>query len=164
LDVLVNNAGGAPSPQYPEAPLEHWSHVLDLNLRSVMRATQLALPLLAVRGGVVINISSIAAIGQAPHSAPAYAAAKAGVMRLTSSLVFLAESSGVRVNAICPDIVDTPASRRSRASMSDEQLAKLPVVLTPSEVAEVALSLTRDEMAVGRTVVIQGGRPPWTLA
>lgn len=155
--------GGAPSPQYPEAPLKHWSHVLDLNLRSVMRALQLALPLLSARGGAVVNISSLAAIGQAPHSAPAYAAAKSGVVRLTSSLGYLAEGPRVRVNAICPDWVDTPASRRARASMSEEELADLPIILKPAEVASVALSLIEDETAVGRTVVVRGGQAPWTL-
>lgn len=164
LDILVNNAGGAPAPQYPEAPIEHWSRVLDLNLRSVIRAVQLALPLLSVRGGAVINIASIAGIGQAAHRAPAYAAAKAGVVRFTSSVSYLAERNGVRVNAICPDIVDTPSSRRDRARMTDAELARLPSILTPAEVAEVALSLIEDESAVGRAVVMRGGEQPWTLS
>jgi NAD(P)-dependent dehydrogenase (short-subunit alcohol dehydrogenase family) len=43
LEILVNNAGGAPGPNYPEAPIEHWSRTLDLNLRSTMVATQLAI-------------------------------------------------------------------------------------------------------------------------
>ena len=163
LDILINNAGGAPDPQYPEAPVEHWSRVLDLNLRSVIRAVQLALPLLSLRGGAVINIASIAGIGQAPHSAPAYAAAKAGVVRFTSSVAFLAERNRVRVNAICPDWVDTPSSRRNREGMTKAELAGLPPILTPSEVAAMALRLINDESAVGRTTVMVGGTQPWTL-
>lgn len=98
-----------------------------------------------------------------PALSPRHPAAKAGVVRRTSSLGFLAERLGVRVNAICPDWVDTPASRRSRASMSDEELAELPTILKPSEVAAVALSLIEDETAVGRTVVVRCGQAPWTL-
>jgi NAD(P)-dependent dehydrogenase (short-subunit alcohol dehydrogenase family) len=44
LDVLVNNAGGTPRPHFPDAPVEHWSRTLDLNLRGPMLAIQLALP------------------------------------------------------------------------------------------------------------------------
>ncbi len=128
-----------------------------------MRAVQLALPFLSVRGGAVINIASIAAIGQAAHRAPAYAAAKAGVVRFTSSLRYLAERNRVRVNAICPDMVDTPSSRRDRARMTEAELARLPPILTPAQVAAVALSLIEDESAVGRTVVMRGNEQPWTL-
>jgi 3-oxoacyl-[acyl-carrier protein] reductase len=151
LDILVNNAGGAPEPQYPDAPFEHWSRVLDLNLRSVMRATQLALPLLAVRRGVVVNISSSAAIGDQRHGAPAYAAAKAAIVRFTTST---AEIRGVRINAICPDWIDTPSSRRERATMTAEQLASLPPILSPAQVAAVVVGLIEDDMASGRVVAM----------
>ena len=164
LDILVNNAGGAPDPQYPEAPLEHWSWVVDFNLRSVIRAVQLALPLLSARGGAVVNIASIAGIGQEPHSAPAYAVAKAGVVRFSSSVAFLAERNRVRVNAICPDWVDTPSSRRNREAMTKAELARLPPILSPGEVAAVALTLIQDESAVARTIVMRGGKQPWNLA
>jgi NAD(P)-dependent dehydrogenase (short-subunit alcohol dehydrogenase family) len=160
LDTLVNNAGGAPDPQFPEAGLKHWSYVLDLNLRSVMRAIQLALPLLSAQGGCVVNIASIAALGFEPYGAPAYAAAKSGVVRLTASLATI---SGVRVNAICPDWIDTPSSRRNRAQMSAEELAALPPILTPAEVAEVVVSLIVDDSAAGRVLQLRGGEEPRML-
>ena len=51
LDILVNNAGGTPGPHFPDAPAEHWSRTLDLNLRGPMLAIQLALPAMRRRGG-----------------------------------------------------------------------------------------------------------------
>ena len=65
LAILVKNAGGAPGPYYPEAPVEHWSRTLDLNLRSGMVATQLALEAMTA-GGAIVNVSSIAGYGLSP--------------------------------------------------------------------------------------------------
>src|SRR5262245_38055268 len=98
LDVLVNNEGGVEAPYFPAAPVEHWGEVLDVNLRAVMVATQLALqPLRLHGGGAIVNVSSVAGIGGGSHEAPEYAAAKAGVVRLTGALKSLA-AEGIRVN------------------------------------------------------------------
>ena len=84
LDVLVNNAGGVGEPAYPAAPVDQWERVIAVNLRAVMLATQLALdPLRRRGGGAIVNVSSVAALGGRPYGAPEYAAAKAGVVRLT---------------------------------------------------------------------------------
>src|SRR5207249_3080592 len=113
LDVLVNNAGGAEEIPFPDAPTEQWARTIDVNLRGVMLAIQAALPVMRQRGGgAIVNIASLAGVGLGPHDAPEYAAAKAGVIRLTAALANLARE-GIRVNCICPDWVDTPASRRS---------------------------------------------------
>jgi NAD(P)-dependent dehydrogenase (short-subunit alcohol dehydrogenase family) len=95
LGILVNNAGGAPEPYYPDAALEHWSRTLDLNLRSVLVATQLALEAMT-DGGAIVNVASMAGYGLFPHGAPEYAVAKAGVMRLSGALSPLAEQTGFR--------------------------------------------------------------------
>jgi NAD(P)-dependent dehydrogenase (short-subunit alcohol dehydrogenase family) len=69
LDVLVNNAGGVDDPLCPAAPVEHWQRVLDVNLRAVMLATQLALdPLRRRGGGTIVNVASVAGLGAGPHS------------------------------------------------------------------------------------------------
>jgi NAD(P)-dependent dehydrogenase (short-subunit alcohol dehydrogenase family) len=83
-----------------------------------------------------VNISSMGGIGFQPYNAPEYGAAKAGVVRLTASLVTLEERMGVRVNCICPGWVDTPASRRSRAEMKPEERERLvpSVLLRPEEI------------------------------
>jgi NAD(P)-dependent dehydrogenase (short-subunit alcohol dehydrogenase family) len=156
LEILVNNAGGAPEPYYPEAPIDHWSRTLDLNLRSAMVATQLAFEAMPA-GGAIVNVSSIAGYGLASHDAPEYAVAKAGLMRLTGALSSLADTQGVRVSCICPDWVDTPAVQRSLASMTEEERAEVPELVSADEIAGLVLGLIRDESSGGRVVVRPAG-------
>ena len=153
LAILVNNAGGAPGPYYPEAPIEHWSRTLDLNLRSAMVATQLALETMTA-GGAIVNVSSIAGYGLNQHDAPEYAVAKAGMMRLAGAL---GETRGVRVSCVCPDWVDTPAVQRSLASMTEEERADVPELVSADEIAGLVLDLIRDESSAGRVVVRPAG-------
>ncbi len=165
LDILVNNAGGVGEPNFPEAPLERWSKVLDLNLRAPMLATQLAVD--AMRkggGGAIVNIASMAGVGFGPHGAPEYAAAKAGLARLTAALAPLATQAGVRVNCICPGWVDTPASRQTCAAMTEEQRrsAVPAVMLSPEQIAEAAVLLIRDDSLAGR-VLAYPDDAPWRL-
>jgi NAD(P)-dependent dehydrogenase (short-subunit alcohol dehydrogenase family) len=162
LEILVNNAGGAPGPFYPEAPLEHWSRTLDLNLRSAMLATQLALEAM-VAGGAIVHVSSIAGYGLSPHDAPEYAVAKAGLIRLAGALSGLADTTGVRVSCVCPDWVDTPAVRRSLASMTDEERAEVPELVGADEIAGIVLDLIRDETSSGRVVVRPAGGETFTV-
>jgi 3-oxoacyl-[acyl-carrier protein] reductase len=152
LEILVNNAGGAPGPHYPEAPIEHWSRTLELNLRSAMVATQFALDAMT-EGGAIVNVSSMAGYGLYPHGAPEYAAAKAGLMRLTGALAPLAAPTGVRVACVCPDWVDTPAVHRSLASMTDEERAEVPELVSAEEIAALVLDLIRDDASAGRVVI-----------
>jgi NAD(P)-dependent dehydrogenase (short-subunit alcohol dehydrogenase family) len=168
LDILVNNAGGFPYPVFPEAPLEHWSRSFDLNLRSAMVATHFAVPAMEQRGGgVIVNIASSAGLGLAPHPAPEYAVAKAGIMRLTACLAPLAER-GIRVNCVCPHTVGTPAVRERIAELRAEG-EELPgplqdVLLEPEEVADAVVDFIDDESAAGRVLVLVGGQQPKLLA
>ena len=152
LDVLVNNAGGVSSPFFPDAPPKRWSAVLDVNLRATMLATQLALERMRGRGGAIVNVSSVAGVGYGVHRAPEYAAAKAGVARLTAALATLAEE-GVRVNCICPDFVDTPAARRSLERATPEERAAAPPLVPAERVADAILELVKDESLAGRVLV-----------
>jgi NAD(P)-dependent dehydrogenase (short-subunit alcohol dehydrogenase family) len=155
LDVLVNNAGGTPAPHFPNAPVEHWSRTLDLNLRGPMLAIQHALPHMRDRGGgAIVNISSVAGYGWAPHSSPEYAAAKAGLARLTATLAPLAETDGVRVSCIVPNWIGTEEVFREIAAMSPEERAEVPDELTkPEEIADLAVKLVEDESLAGRVFV-----------
>jgi NAD(P)-dependent dehydrogenase (short-subunit alcohol dehydrogenase family) len=163
LDILVNNAGGVSEPLYPQAPLEHWERVLDVNLRAVMLATQLALePLRRRGGGAIVNVSSVAGLGAGPHVAPEYAAAKAGVVRLTAALGSLADE-GIRVNAICPDYVDTPAVRRDLAQMTEDERAAVPELVSPDAVASGVVDLIRDDSLAGRVLVWFAEEEPYLL-
>ena len=164
LDLLVNNAGGVGEPNFPDAEPERWSRVIDLNLRAVMRATQLAVQQMRERGGgVVVNIASLAGIGFGPHAAPEYAASKAAVARLTGALAPLRERCGVRVNCVCPSWVDTPTSRRTLAGLTEAQRRGVPrVMLRAEQIADAVVHFARDESLAGR-VMIWPDQQPWRL-
>ncbi len=162
LDILVNNAGGTPWPHFPDAPVEHWSRTLDLNLRGPMLAIQHALPEMRRRGGgAVVNISSVAGIGWQPHSSPEYAAAKAGLARLTATLAPLAERDSVRVNCIVPNWIGTLEVLAEIEAMTPGGASRrVPKALTkPEEIAELAVELIEDEESRGaRFRLVDGPR------
>jgi NAD(P)-dependent dehydrogenase (short-subunit alcohol dehydrogenase family) len=161
LDILVNNAGATPEPHFPAAPTEHWSRYLELNLRAPMLATQAALePITRRGGGAIVNISSAAGIGFRPHSSPEYAAAKAGLIRLTATLAPLAESANVRVNCVVPHWIGTGEVFEEIAQMTPEERAEVPGELTPpEEIAEVVARFIEDDSHAGRVLIVRNGEP-----
>jgi NAD(P)-dependent dehydrogenase (short-subunit alcohol dehydrogenase family) len=165
LDMLVNNAGGVEEPYYPEGDPEHWGRAIDLNLRGTMLGIHFGVRAMKKRGGgAIVNVSSMGGIGFQPYDKPEYGAAKAGVVRLTASLATLEESSGVRVNCICPGWVDTPASRSGRAQMTPRERKELvpPVLLEPEEIAGAVVMFVEDESMAGRVMIWQEGTP-WKI-
>ncbi len=158
LDVLVNNAGHYISaPYYPHAEPQRWGRVLDVYLRGVLLVTHYAVRAMQKRGGgAIVNISSAAGIGWRPHEAPEYAAAKAGVARLTAAFGSLAHERGIRVNCICPGWVHTPASQRTLAEMTPEERKAAPspsAMLQPEEVADAVIELLRNDALAGRVML-----------
>jgi NAD(P)-dependent dehydrogenase (short-subunit alcohol dehydrogenase family) len=167
LDILVNNAGGTPRPHFPDAPTEHWSRTLDINLRGPMLAIQQSIPAMRQRGGgAVVNISSVAGIGWKPHASPEYSAAKAGLARLTATLAPLAERDGIRVNCIVPNWIGTDEVLAEIETMTEEERAAegVPDVLTrPDEIAALAAELVEDDSLAGRVFVWWTGREPGSV-
>lgn len=161
LDILVNSAGETPEPHFPEAPAEHWGRYLDLNLRGPMLAIQAALePMKARGGGAIVSISSAAGVGFRPHSSPEYAAAKAGLMRLTATLAPLKESVNVRVNCVVPNWIGTEEVRSEIAAMSAEERAEVPKELTPpEEIAQVVARFIEDDAHAGRVLIVWNDEP-----
>ncbi len=165
LGILVNNAGGAPEPHFPEASPGHWLRTLDLNLRGVMLCTHFAVQEMRRQGGgVIVNISSMAGIGYHPHDAPEYAAAKAGVARLTAALAPLKEELGVRVNCICPGWVETQAVREALSHMTEqEKMAQVmpppDVLIQPEEIADAVMAFVREDTLAGRVMIWPDGEP-----
>ena len=104
-------------------------------------------------------IASVAGLGTTSHDAPEYAAAKAGLIRFTACLAPLRDSIGVRANCICPGLVDTPASRRSRARMTPAQRTALSPALTSADIAAAAMQFLDDDDLAGRIMVCRGGEP-----
>jgi NAD(P)-dependent dehydrogenase (short-subunit alcohol dehydrogenase family) len=167
VDILVNNAGGYDEPVFPDASPSHWTRTLELNLRSAMLTIHFAVPAMEARGGgAIVNIASTAGLGLAPHPSPEYAAAKAGLMRLTACLAPLAER-GIRVNCVCPYTVGTDAVHREIAESAAEGRPLPPpleaTLLEPEEVADAVLRLVRDDSLAGRVLELRGGEPPRLL-
>lgn len=105
LDVLVNNAGLSAWRPLADIDEAFWQEMLDTNLKSVLFASQAALPHMK-RGGSIINISSLAGKrGSANNSV--YCATKFGVNAITQSLAKELGPAGIRVNAVCPVYVTT---------------------------------------------------------
>jgi NAD(P)-dependent dehydrogenase (short-subunit alcohol dehydrogenase family) len=162
LDILVNNAGIVATPAFPDAKPEDWTRVLDVNLRGVMLGTHYAIHAMRDRGGgAIVNIASLAGVGFGPHDSPEYAATKAGVARFSAALAPLHARFGIRVNCVCPDWVDTPMSRRSRARMTPEEEAATvpPDILAPEDIADAAVELIRDDTLAGRVMTCWCGQP-----
>ena len=168
LDILVNNTGIAPGPYFPDAKPAHWSRTLSVNLRGTMLGIQFAIPAMRKRGGgVIVNIASMAGVGYRPYDAPEYAASKAAIIRLTSSLGHLKEQLGIRVNCICPGWVETAAVQQSLARMSAAECAAQPfpppaILIQPDQIAEAVLLFARDETLAGRVMIWPDGQP-WQI-
>lgn len=149
IALLVNNAGGISRPFWPDAEPARWSAGIDLNLRSAMLVTQHALPHL--EGGVVVNTASTAGLGFDAAASPEYAAAKAGLIRFTTTV----RVPGVRVNGIAPDWIRTPRAERELAAMTAAQRAAAPGWIPMDEVCEHVLRFVRDESLTNQVVVLR---------
>jgi NAD(P)-dependent dehydrogenase (short-subunit alcohol dehydrogenase family) len=139
-DVLVNNAGGIPAGR---SDVE----ILDLNLRSALVATELAV---AHGARAIVNIASVAGIETIPHRSPAYAAAKAGLIRFTT-----AYDGPARANCIVPGWIATPRGLREAAVMSDAERAAAGPMVAMDTITAAVSDLLADETARGRVVVLR---------
>ena len=111
IDGLVNIAGGFRWETVAGGSVDSWDLLYRMNVRTALIATRAALPLFKEAGGSIVNVGAAAA-QKAGLGMGAYAASKAGVARLTESLAEELKDKGIRVNAILPSIIDTPANRK----------------------------------------------------
>ena len=165
LDVLHNNAYWA--PQYTpvtETTEEQWQRTIAVTLTSVYLGCRFAIPHMVERGGgAIVNTASTAALVASPLFA-AYMAAKAGVLGLTRSVAFDYGKQGIRCNAVCPGLIETPATASLFAD--PERFAWLTDKIVvgragqPTDVATAVLHLASDESSftTGQTLVVDGGR------
>jgi NAD(P)-dependent dehydrogenase (short-subunit alcohol dehydrogenase family) len=139
-DVVVNNAGGIPAGR---SDVE----ILDLNLRSALVATELA-----VEHGAraIVNIASVAGLETIPHRSPAYAAAKAGLIRFTT-----AYDGPARVNCIVPGWIATPRGLREAAAMTEPERAVAGPMVAMDTITAAVSDLLAGETARGRVVVLR---------
>lgn len=139
LHGLVNIAGGFAWEKVQGGDLATWDKLYQMNLRTAVAATQAALPHLP-DGGRIINIGANGAV-KAGAGMGAYAASKAGVMRLTEALAEELKDRGITVNALLPSIIDTPANR---ADMPDADFGRW---VQPAQLAATIAFLLSDEAA-----------------
>jgi NAD(P)-dependent dehydrogenase (short-subunit alcohol dehydrogenase family) len=140
LRALVNLVGGfAAGGRVHETPVEEFENQLRINLRPTYLITQAALPhLVAAGGGAVVCTSSGAALKPFPGAA-GYITAKAGVLALVDALAVEYAKDHVRVNAILPGTIDTPANRRA---MPDANTSKW---TPPARIASVVRFLCEND-------------------
>lgn len=110
VDGLANIAGGFAWEAIDGGDLETWDRMYRVNLRTALVCSRAFLPSLRPRGGAIVNVGAQASL-RAAAGMGAYAAGKSGVARLTESLAEEEKDRGVRVNAVLPSIIDTPANR-----------------------------------------------------
>ena len=166
LDVLINNAG-ALIKRVPLAEVEDelYDRVLDTNVRSVIMTTKAALPhLREADGGVVINMSSIAARNGGGPGAAIYAGAKAFVLNVTRSMAKEFAPFGIRVNGVAPGVIMTPFHERfSSPEWIEVQRKTIPMgrIGTPEDAVGVFLFLASNAMSgyiSGQTIELNGGQ------
>ncbi len=160
LDVLHNNVGIESRKDLLETGEEEWDRVMAVDLKSMLLATQAAVPALVKRGGgSIICVSSIAALRG--HGRTAYAAAKAGVIGFVRSVAVQLGPQGIRVNAIAPGQVWTPMveSLGPQARERRSKAAPLGTEGTGWDVGWGAVYLASDEArwVTGHTLVIDAG-------
>lgn len=111
IDGIVNAAGGFDWQTLAEGDPETWERLFRINLLSAVTTLKAAFPVLTKPGAAVVNVGAAATV-DVKAGMGAYAASKAGVQALTEALADEWASEGIRVNAVMPTVLDTPANRR----------------------------------------------------
>jgi 2-hydroxycyclohexanecarboxyl-CoA dehydrogenase len=161
-DVLVNVAGSFKITDFADSKPDGWAEMISANLVTTLTACRSVLPGMLERGsGSIVNFASTAGEFGSVRPAAAYAAAKAGVIGFTKSLAREVSPRGVRVNAISPGPVDTPALQ---AATDQERAAAAARTLLgrmghPRDIAAGVLYLASDDSAfvTGSVLQVNGG-------
>ena len=169
LDILINNAGTGIFASIEGTTMEDWSRTINVNLSGVFLGMQAAIGVMKERGGVIVNMSSIAGMIGEPNLA-AYSASKGGVRSMTKSVAVdcARKEYDIRINSIHPGYTITPLVQRALDSLGDEaeefttgMLKRIPAgrLADPEEIAKPILFLASDDASymIGSELVVDGG-------
>jgi 3-oxoacyl-[acyl-carrier protein] reductase len=163
VDILVNSAAiGGVNTTVAQYPLDEWRAVIDVNLTGTFLTCRAVAPGMEKRGyGRIVNIASIAGKEGNPNAC-AYSASKAGVISLTKSLGKELATTGVRVNAIAPAVIETEMLEQSTKEHIAYMVSKIPMgrLGQVGEVAALVCWLASEEcsFSTGAVFDISGGR------
>jgi meso-butanediol dehydrogenase/(S,S)-butanediol dehydrogenase/diacetyl reductase len=163
LDVLANIAGVVRLGHAADLSDDDWQLVQDVNLSGPWYLTQAALPHLEASGGNVVNLASAAGVAGQAYTA-AYCASKGGLVLMTKALALEFAGRGIRFNAVCPGMVNTPLNTFDIVEGLDPSLMArlLPLVAgaEPEEIATLVAYLASDEAryVTGAAISIDGGQ------
>jgi len=161
IDVLVNNAGVGIARTLEQSSVEEWERLIGINVRSVFLAIKYVIPHMRSRGGgSIINIGSLFALRAAPSYA-IYHASKGALRSLTKTTALAHAAEGIRVNAVHPGLIETPASTRDLAAqkIAAANIGPMGRWGQPEEVAYGCLFLASDEsrFVTGIDLPVDGG-------
>jgi len=165
LDILVNNAGIFPKiKQLHEIDEDEWNEVLDVNLTGQFRFTKEAIPHLQKTSGSIINISSDAGLkAYQGFNADAYSASKAALIILTKCWALEYAKYKIRVNCICPGVVDTDMTKPFLKTQQDKDFMnnEHPIgrIGKPEEIAKAIMYFVSDDASwtTGAILAVDGG-------
>jgi meso-butanediol dehydrogenase/(S,S)-butanediol dehydrogenase/diacetyl reductase len=162
LDCIVNNAGIGAAVPTETMPLETWERVMAVNARGVFLGCKAAIPHLEATRGNVVNTASISGIG-GDYLMSAYNASKGAVVNFTRSLAMECAEIGVRVNAVCPGVIETPLAAGALSNEDDREhwMERVPLHRpgTPDDIAAAITFLASDDASyiTGHNLVVDGG-------
>ncbi|MBT8252052.1 MAG: SDR family oxidoreductase [Nitrosopumilus sp.] len=165
IDILVNNAGIFPRiKQLHEIDEKDWEEVLDVNLTGQFRFTKETIPYLQKTSGCIINISSDAGLkAYQGFNVDAYSASKAALIVLTKCWALEYAKDKIRVNCICPGVVDTDMTKPFLKTQSDREFMnnEHPIgrIGKPEEIARAVMYLASDDASwtTGAILTVDGG-------
>jgi NAD(P)-dependent dehydrogenase (short-subunit alcohol dehydrogenase family) len=170
LDIVVNNAGIIRRGPITEATDEDYRQSFAVNVEAPFRICRAAIPLLAESGAAtIVNIASCWGLRAGPNH-PLYRMSKAALAAMTQCLGHDHAHQGIRINAVCPNEVDTPMLRSGFNARGidpetgiDELNQSVPLghIAKPEEIADVVLFLASDQSRYmcGSLVEVNGGKP-----